>query len=69
MRKVKIKALVADMPDEVAVDITTLDINQSIKVANLKKEKLTFLDPESAVIVAVIPTRASETTPGQPEGK
>jgi len=68
MRKVKIKSLVADMPDEIPVDITPLDINQSIKVANLKREKLTFLDPESSVIVAVIPTRASESQ-GPGEGK
>lgn len=69
LRKVKIKALVADMPDDIMIDISPIDINQSIKVAHLKRDKMTFLDPESTVIVAVVPTRATETTPGQPEGK
>jgi len=64
LRKLKIKALVADLPDNIVVDITPLDINDSIKVSDLKINKVTFLDPPSSVIVGVRVTRVvvEETT-------
>ncbi len=57
LRKVKIKALVADLPDNIVVDITPLDINDSIKISDLKMNKVTFLDPPSSVVVGVRVTR------------
>mgnify|MGYP000907715155 CR=1 FL=1 len=57
LRKVKIKALVADLPDNIEIDITPLDINDSIKISDLKLNKVTFLDPPSSVVVGVRVTR------------
>lgn len=56
-REVKISCLPLDLPDHIDVDVTNLDIGDSIKIRDLKvSEKITILDrPDSAVAsVAVI---------------
>jgi len=69
LRKLKIKALPVDLPDNVVVDITPLEINDSIKVSDIKKDKVTFLDAPTAVIVGVRVTRVVvEETPTAVEG-
>ncbi|GAB6279377.1 MAG: 50S ribosomal protein L25/general stress protein Ctc [Lentimicrobium sp.] len=57
-RLLKVKGLVSDIPDSITLDISELDINQSIKVNDLQYEKLTFLDPANSIILRVVPTRA-----------
>jgi large subunit ribosomal protein L25 len=61
LRKLKIKALIEHLPDEIEISISNLDINQSVKVADLKLENIEFLDIPSAVIVTVLSTRNVET--------
>jgi large subunit ribosomal protein L25 len=69
LRKLKIKALPVDLPDNVVVDITPLEINDSIKVSDIKKDKVTFLDAPTAVIVGVRVTRVIvEEAPAAAEG-
>ncbi len=53
MRKLKVKALVKDLPEYIEVDITDLAIGQTIKVGTLNLENLEILDPKSNVIVMV----------------
>lgn len=60
LRKLKIKSLPEHMPDDITVDISNLDINDSVKVGDLSTEHLTFLDPRSSVLVGVRVTRAVE---------
>lgn len=57
IRKLKVKALPADFPDNITVNISKLDINDSIRVSDLSYENLEFLDPANAVIVGVRVTR------------
>jgi len=65
MRKVKIRALRDDLPDDITLDITTLEIGDSIKVSSLKMDKIEFLDPPSNVVVGVRTARAIiEEVPG-----
>jgi len=65
-RKLKIKALVQHLPDEVEVSISDLDLNQAVKVSDLKIENVEFLDPKGAVIVTVQSTRNVEpVAPGK----
>ena len=65
-RKIKIKALIPNLPDEVEVNISNLDLNQSIKVSDLKLDNVEFLDVKSSVIVTVLTTRNVEpTAPGK----
>jgi large subunit ribosomal protein L25 len=58
-RKLVVKALPKDLPDEIVVDITNLGINQSIKVSELLRPNLTFLDPPTAVVVTVKTARGA----------
>jgi large subunit ribosomal protein L25 len=52
-RKLLLKGLVENIPEKVDVDITKIDIGQSIKVSDLKVENVEFLDPASALVVTV----------------
>ncbi len=57
-RKLKIKALPADLPDFISVDISSLEIGQSKRVGDLNLSNVQFLDTPNRVIVAVQMTRA-----------
>lgn len=65
-RKLKLRGLPADLPDEVVVNISELDINDSMKVEDIKIDKVQLLDIPSSVVVTVISTRAVEQQPGAP---
>lgn len=58
LRKLKVKGMVQDIPDSIEIDITKLNIAQSILIRDMKHPKLRFLDPENSVIVAVKTARA-----------
>ncbi|HTX89189.1 MAG TPA: 50S ribosomal protein L25/general stress protein Ctc [Bacteroidales bacterium] len=53
MRKVKIMALQADLPDNIVVNIESLDIGDSVKIMNISRDNVQFLDSPNSVIVAV----------------
>lgn len=59
-RKLKVKALIEHLPDDIEVNIGKLKLNHSIKVSNLKLENVEFLDVKSSVIVSVVAIRAVE---------
>jgi large subunit ribosomal protein L25 len=52
-RKLKIKALMQYLPDEVTVSIDPLDIGDSIRVKDLAIDNIQFLDNPGTVIVGV----------------
>ena len=52
-RKLKVKALPANLPDEVVVDVTPLKIGNKLYVGALKAEGFSFVHPDNAVVVAV----------------
>jgi large subunit ribosomal protein L25 len=52
-RKLKVKAIPANLPDEIVVDITPLKIGNKLYVESLKSDKYTFMHPDNAVVVAV----------------
>lgn len=56
-RKLRIKAIPANLPDEIVVDVTPLRIGNKLYVGDIKSEKYTFLHPDNAVIVAVKTSR------------
>lgn len=57
LRKVRIQAFPADLPDCIEVSISKLEIGDSAKVGQLKQEKIDFLDPVHSVVVMVKSTR------------
>ena len=52
-RKLKVKAIPANLPDEVVVDVTPLKIGNKLYVGDVKTEGYSFMHPDNAVIVAV----------------
>ncbi len=53
LRKMRIRGLVEDMPEHIVLDISKLDIGNSIKVKEVPGDKLHFLDPANAVVIIV----------------
>lgn len=60
IRKLKVKAFVEHLPNNIVLDITNLDIGDSIKVKDISRENLEFLDIPNAEIVGVKVTRVAE---------
>ncbi len=60
-RKLKVKALVEHLPEIIDIDITELDILDSIKVSDLKIPNVEVMEIPSNVIVTVTSTRAVAT--------
>lgn len=58
--KLRVKCLPKHIPDNIEIEITNLGIGQSVKVADIKDENLTMVDPASAVIVTVQAKRGAK---------
>ena len=56
-RLLKVKGLIADMPDVLEIDITDLDIGSSLKVRDIQFSDLEMLDPPQAMVVGVVSSR------------
>ncbi|MCR4964656.1 MAG: 50S ribosomal protein L25/general stress protein Ctc [Bacteroidales bacterium] len=70
VRKLKVRGLLENVPEEITADISNLEINDFIKVADLSIDNLTIVDNPNKVIVAVNPTRnAVAETEGEGEGE
>lgn len=59
LRKMTLKALPADLPEVVSIDITEMKIGDSIKVKDITLDKVECLDNENAVIIAVKTSRTA----------
>jgi large subunit ribosomal protein L25 len=51
--RLKVKGLISDMPENITVNISKLNVGQSIKVKDLKLEKIAITDNMNSVIVEV----------------
>ena len=70
LRRLMVKGLIKDIPDKITVDISPLDIGNSIRVKDIKIENLTLLDKESSIVVGVQTARgavAAEATEAESE--
>jgi len=67
MRKLRVKALPEFLPDTIDIDISGLDVNDTIKVEELMRDNLDFLDNKSNLIVGVISSRAALAALDLPE--
>ncbi len=63
VRKLRVRGLLNDIPEFIPVDISGLDIDNSIKINELKIDNLTFVENPNAVVVAVLSTRNVEAAP------
>ena len=56
-RKLKVCGLVANIPEDIAVDITTLGLGKQINAGDLKFDNFKIVSPKSTLVVAVRMTR------------
>jgi len=57
LRKITVKGKLKDIPEEITVDISNLDINDMIKVGDVSVPNLTFIENPGTIIVNVVSTR------------
>ena len=53
LAKLKVRGLVNDLPDNITLDISKLNLNQSIKVKDITLDKIEVLVPSNTIIVDV----------------
>lgn len=58
-RKIRISALMENLPDEIIVDITNMKLGSSTFVGDIQQENVTMLTPATTAICAVKATRAT----------
>ncbi len=70
MRKLKVKAIPANLPDFIEADITELEIGNKLYITELANEKYTFLHPENTVVAQVRMSRnaSKDSTEESTEG-
>ena len=67
IRKIKVKAVYANIPEKLTIDVTELALGKSIKVGELSFEGLELVTPAQTVVCSVAATRASrEAANGNP---
>ena len=59
IRKIKVKAVYANIPEKLTVDVTELALGKSIKVGELSFEGIELVTPAQTVVCSVAATRAS----------
>lgn len=58
-RKLKVKALMKDMPDEIVIDVTSLGVGKAIKVQDIQRDGIEIMNAKSVVVAQVKLTRAA----------
>ena len=56
-RKLRVSALLKNLPDELPVDITTLKIGKRINAGDLEYDNVTILSPKTTIICTINSTR------------
>jgi len=59
-RRLKVKALPDNLPDFLEINITEMEIGQSVKVGELKYDNLNLLDTHRAMVVAIASSRLAK---------
>lgn len=61
IKKLTVNGLIEDLPDFIEVDISKLAIGKSIRVRDLKVDKVKLLDTPENSVVSVVVTRAAKS--------
>ena len=64
-RRLKVKALAKDLPDELEINVDNVTLGQTIKIGDVSYENLEMFDNPTTVVIAVKLTRAAK---GMEEG-
>ena len=68
-RSLKVKGLPKNLPEFIPVDISNLNIHDSIKVGDLTMDNIEFLDMKRSIVVTVATTRGAQKTEAAGAGK
>jgi len=60
LRKLKVKALPKDLPNDLEINIEKLELGDSIKIRDLEFDNLELLDPQESVVCAIRLTRVAK---------
>lgn len=60
-RKLKVKAIPANLPGEIVIDVTTLGLGKSVKVKELSFDKFEVVNAKEVVVAQVKMTRAAKS--------
>ncbi|MFR9650349.1 MAG: 50S ribosomal protein L25/general stress protein Ctc [Rikenellaceae bacterium] len=60
-RKLVVSAMEANLPDEIVVDVTPLELGKTIFVGDLQQEGVKFVTPATTAVCAVRVTRATRS--------
>jgi large subunit ribosomal protein L25 len=66
LRTLKVKGIFKNLPDEIIIDVTALEISQSIRVADIKVEGFEILNNKSVPVATVVVTRAAKAAMNAP---
>jgi large subunit ribosomal protein L25 len=64
-RYVRVKGMIADIPEFLTIDISDIKIGQSILAGDLSYDKFEILEPKRAAVVSVISSRAAAKSMGE----
>lgn len=67
VRKMKVKALPANLPDFIEADITELEIGNKLYITSLKNDKYTILHPDNTVVAQVRMSRNATKAAAEPK--
>lgn len=60
IRKMLVKGLLENLPDQIVIDISKLNIGDSVRVMDINMEKLSFIDYANSIVVGVFTARVIE---------
>jgi large subunit ribosomal protein L25 len=69
LRKLAVSALPKNMPDQITVDISSLNIGDGLRIREIQQEGVTFLENGSIVITAVRMTRSARSAQAAADSK
>ena len=59
-RNLKVKGLPNDLPEHLSVDITELNIHDSVKVGDMSYDKIELLDPKILMVLTIATSRVAQ---------
>ncbi|MDL2296601.1 50S ribosomal protein L25 [Bacteroidales bacterium OttesenSCG-928-B11] len=62
VRKLKVKGELKDIPENIMVDISNLEINDTFKIGNLGIDKIQFMESPNKIILSILTTRNVEAS-------
>ena len=67
VRKLKVRGLLENIPEEIMSDISNLEINDMTKIGDVHIDNLEIVDNPNKVIIQVVPTRGSAAATDEAE--